>query len=962
MVRPRLIALLACLLPTLAAAQEYVQVPDDPGSFNEPPLGALADPARRPDSAGRVVAFYDFEEELTNPLPVPVGWARGQNDPEVSRDRPGFPIWNAAELDYDAPAFRGAGSVRLPVKGDSTSLMLIPGVLSVFAEGDYLASAQVRTRGLTYARAQLVARLLDKDLAPIKGAESRSPLVTSEGQWTRLEAPINGSGGDAAYLQLELLVLQPEQYDPIPPDASYRVARQDYDGAAWFDDVGVIAIPRIEIVPDAPAALAVGDTPPALDMLVRDLAGQAINVEILVRDADDQVVDHLERDMPGGRFVERWRPNLPVYGWYRADMIVRAGDAPRRIVGSATSAFAWAPDAPAPSTSVGAASGAPSVGLNTASLPDALARELPRLAHLVGARSVDVCVWDRDAPPETGDALADRIAPLVDQLLLDQVRVTLSIASVPPDIATGLNIDVDDVVSLLARDQRAFGDLADPLLDRYGQRIQRWGLGSPSSAAPFAHTKLDADLDRATSAVARLVTAPIVDVPWRTDQAIVPAIASPGRAATIHVVPGTSPEAHAALVAEWEHAVESVNASPSHLADPTSLTVSLEALDENVFGVRAAAADLARQTLTLWQAFTKREFSGSPVTIALLDPWRVVDERRPRVEPTPALPVWRTLSARLRGRRVALQLPLAEGIHALLLEPVAGADTESDAALAVWSDTPRVIDLNLGESALTRIDLFGNRSPVDMATREDPADAPAAHLAISPEPIFIEGVDARLVHLLASIRLAPRDLPGDRDEHVLTLSMTNPWGHVIQGALYVVEPGGFSEPETPVDRSWRITPRKVPFMLGAGESLAQTIIVAHSLAEEAGVKPAVVDVALVADRDRGVHRVRRSLEVGLPGVSLDLSTRRSSPDEPSPFIALDANVTNISDASISFDLLVVAPGQPRVRRHIADLRPGESATRTFAFPADESLHAARIAVGLERTDAEGRLNKTVLVE
>ncbi len=950
---------LACVFPAPARAQDYVQVPEAGEPFAGRAAGARHDPTRRPGSAGRLVADYDFEERLSNPLAVPVGWVRGQHDLSVPRDRPGFPTWNAAELDYQSPAFRGEGTVMLPVKGDSASMMLTPGVLSVFAEGDYLASVHVRTRGLVHARAQLVARLLDNALEPIAGAESRSPLITSEGRWTRLEAPITGGRDRAAFLQLELLVLQPEQYDPIPPDAAFRVAREDYDGAAWFDDLTVIAIPRIEIVPDAPAGFAVGPTPPALDMLVRDLAGQAISVEATVTNADGRVVDRIARDMPGGRFVERWSPALPEFGWYRADLTVRAAGA---VVGSASSALAWAPatthDAPA-----GPAPDTPGFGLVTSACPAPLARELPRLAALVGADAVSVSLWDRNHAPTAGDAVGDRVAPLIDRLLLGQHRVTLTFPGVPAAVASDLNIDPDDVVSFLAADSPAPGLLTDPLLDRYGQRIQRWGLGAPDSASPFAHSALDADLESAAAAIARLVTAPVIDVPWRTDQTLSPALASPGRAATIHAVPGAPPSTHTALAADWAAALARAPKAKSGLAEPPDLTVTLGELDEDVFGVRAAGADLARHAISFWQAFTEGATSqngASRVTIAALDPWRVVDDRRPRVEPSPALPVWRTLSSRLRGRRVTRTLPVGGGVHAYLLEPP-GADA-GPAAIAIWADSPRELEMHLGEGELTQIDLFGNTSPVPGASRADPADAPAAVLRVSREPIFVEGVDAPLVRMLASIALTPADLPGDRAEHTLTLGMSNPWPQIIQGALYILEPGGFSDLDTPADRSWKIAPRKVPFTLAPGESLAQTVILAHSPAEEAGAKPLVIDVSFVADRDRGIHRVHRSLEVSLPGVVMDLATRRSPPDEPKPFIAVDASVTNTSASPISFDLLVIAPGQPRMRRHVADLSPGESITRTFAFETGDTGQGARIAVSLERTDGEGRLNRTVLAE
>ena len=115
-----------------------------------------AQDTQRPAGAGRVVKAFDFEEQEINPLPVPLGWVRAQNDPAVPRDRPGFPIWNGAILDYSSRAFGGIGSVKLPTNGGSTSLMLRHGELSIFPNTDYLVSVCIRTERIKHARPNVV--------------------------------------------------------------------------------------------------------------------------------------------------------------------------------------------------------------------------------------------------------------------------------------------------------------------------------------------------------------------------------------------------------------------------------------------------------------------------------------------------------------------------------------------------------------------------------------------------------------------------------------------------------------------------------------------------------------------------------------------------------------------------------------------------------------------------------------
>ncbi|MBZ0171017.1 MAG: hypothetical protein K8E66_01420, partial [Phycisphaerales bacterium] len=96
-------------------------------------------------SAERITRRFDFEERDTNPGKLPRFWIRAQHDPP-SRVRPGFPLWNQGHLDYDVSA-SGAGSVRLPTRGGSASLLLDPGVVTVFPDADYVVTARVRTEG-----------------------------------------------------------------------------------------------------------------------------------------------------------------------------------------------------------------------------------------------------------------------------------------------------------------------------------------------------------------------------------------------------------------------------------------------------------------------------------------------------------------------------------------------------------------------------------------------------------------------------------------------------------------------------------------------------------------------------------------------------------------------------------------------------------------------------------------------
>ena len=174
------------------------------------PANAQPD-AFRPVSAERVVRVFDFEEQEFNAEEVPQYWVRAQHNPPA-RERPGFPAWNRAIFD-DTRAYSGEFSVRVPTQGGSASLRLSPGVIAAIPGADYVVTARVQTEGLSRSGARLVARFLDDRRQPIPGAEATSRVVRSSGEWALVRAELRGLHDRAAWIQIDLELLQPRELD-----------------------------------------------------------------------------------------------------------------------------------------------------------------------------------------------------------------------------------------------------------------------------------------------------------------------------------------------------------------------------------------------------------------------------------------------------------------------------------------------------------------------------------------------------------------------------------------------------------------------------------------------------------------------------------------------------------------------------------------------------------------------------
>ena len=952
------------LLVHAAAAQPLARDPD--ATLRPLPTGV------RPERASRVVALFDFEERLTNPLEVPEGWVRGQSDPAIGRDRPGFPRFNRAQLDYEAPALKGEGSVRVEARGGSGSLLLRPGVIPIFPGADYMVIASVRTENTQHARAVIAARLLDQNLQPIEGSESRSEPVSSPGVWTRLRTPVLGDFDNAAYLQLELLLLQPDQLDPDARDEPFHIEREDFDARAWFDEVGVVALPRIEIHTADRSGVVVAPARPSFELLVRDLTGERLRVDAVIVDALGREVDRTSRQLPGGRFIERWTPRLDELGWYTARLEVRVD---QTLVGSAETAFAWTPPLRRPDRVRDGPDALPSLledweqfALLIPFVDDAAIDSLVPLVRASGVGAVTLAAWGHTDDQAKQDRHLRRLAPEIDALLDQWLSLTLSLARVPPEMARAQNLEQHDVLALLAGDPSVWEPALTPLLDRFGQRIRGWQIGVPTTDAPLEPADLRDSLERVEQALSDMIPGPLIDIPWRSDDPIDPVAASWGRNITMLAIPGTAPDAYAQLREDWDRA--RALAPPAPGADPADrpgLTLAIEPIDPQRFGPRASAAEFVRHAVMFWASFAPEYSSEGDApprtTLALCEPWTIERGRRPRAAPVPAYPALRALIDRLSGRRVRRALTSHPGVHALLLEPTDASIAGDKGAIVLWTDRAETatFELFLGDMPISRVDIFGNHTPIEPDTIPT-LNIPVHRIELSREPVFLEGVDTTLVSFLAALELTPDTLTSSGELHEASLTIENPWRVPIRGAVYIVEPGGYSNPDADIDRSWRISPRKIPFRLNPGQSRQYPVNIAFSLAEEAGEKRVVMDVQLIAERDHGLVRTDQPLHVGLPGIELDVSAQRARAPDGAEFVALDLIVTNNRAEPISFDLVAVAPGRPRERSSVAQLAPGEISARTIAFEYAPDLNDARIAVSLVLPDDQGRLNKSVTID
>lgn len=888
-------------------------------------------PIHKPSAVSRVVHVFDFEEQGVNNEPVPMRWVRGQDNPPA-RPRPGFPPWNRAAFDFSV-AHGGSASVKLPVDGGSASLRLAPGVIPVIPGGEYEVSAYIRTQGLTHARARLVARFFDERLMPIPASERATDPIESPGAWREAHVRIPGVFPDAAWLTIDLELLQPAQLSSETRTAGAGVSpvginadaiAEDLGAAAWFDDVTVRIVPVVTLKTNNPAGVIVGDDPPIIHARIDDVVGDPLVATLRLVSIDGETVDSLVVDpaRPGSEIV--WTPATPAFGWWRAQIMVHTGD---RVIARATRNLVWAP----PAQNELERKHFVTVLGDGASAPTEPLLELITATH---AGAVEAPLWRAGQSLADIHTDADALTTLLEELLSRGVSVGFSLDRLPDAMARDARLDPSRVLDALADPAGAWAPWLDEALSRFGQRVHRWRLGDVADRRVDDPARRAALYAAAAAPLRDRVLTPLPMLTWPAE--IAPPAALAGAETFLTWPSQTPPES-----------ILDVAATSAGFGRSTLLIEP-----DRTGGRRATAIDLARRVIRAWQA--------GPARVALAQPWSWRATRdgsaatepverasgpfasMPLADPDPTLAVWRTLVDQLGGRRVVGSLPLSDGAVALVLDGPAGG------AIVAWNESAEPddarLDAYLADGAIRVVDLFGNVRSVEPT-------AGTHTIELGPEPVFLQGVDAALARFRAGFRVEPGHVESTAERHRLELVLRNPWPIEINGEVRIVEPA-----------DWSFTPRVLGFTLAPGEETRLPVDASFGLSALAGRRRLRALVRLEATERYPTITMDAPIELGLSGVDLFPSYQIRRTNGRADLIVTLLVVNTGKDAT-TLTAYAQAPGKKRQQAPISNLAPRAAAVRRFLYRgAGDELVGADIQVGAIEAVGLGRLTRRLHVE
>lgn len=905
------------------------------------PCLAHAPEPSRPAAASRFVRSFDFEERLTNPNPVPRDWSRVYDAPPKPDDkptRPTLPTWNQAELAFTTeghPASGGEGSAWLPTKGGGTRLVLDPGVIPVFVGADYRVHAKIHTEGLKHARARVLIRFLQRDGSPIQGSERSSDLILCPDGWKSVALELVGEFSSAAFLQVQLDLLQPSQFAAAP---SLSTLEEDYSGSASFDDVEVVQLPRAELSTSAPLNIGVWPEIPTLVARVRDLTGERLTARIETFDALGNRIDSYDHAIAGAERLEH-APNIKSLGWFRAVMTISADSNP---IGIDSVDFLVVPPLTASAADQGrvaSRAGRASspdrkhFGVIAGSLPDPVLTLIGELPRRIGTGAITLDATGESTSSDSPLARAVAVA------LEEWQDVTLEVNHL--DIQTNA---ADNPLGALAQGKEALAAI-EPLLDRFGQRVRRFQFAHPGDDGwfwePEFHDPMPAEL-----ALRRYVSGPIVCMPMRIDRT--PWIATSESVDAVFFVP------HGMSSAGIGESVRTLNIPASKPGARQPVTLAFECSPEDSCPPRLAAANMVRRALEACIAAP-----DSVPNLSLIEPWSVLGPRRPQLMPRAELAAWRSLTDRLLDRRVIARIPSPEGTRAYLLAPIPGAPSGMSGAIVAWNDSApdAFLEGYFGDGNIRLVDIFGNQTIPASLTRDGrKVQNGGIHIPLGEEPVFIEGVDTALVRFLSEFRLEPDSIePGATSgDHQLVLRNTFSTG--ISGTITLLSPS--REESRGSTREWRITPRVMRFAAGPGEVATIPLAIAAGSGLELGPQAFVFQVDLSATVQYPKLEITRDLNVGLANVRVNLSYRVQDDD-----LVLEVALANVSQAPLNMAITAFAPEQPRQTGTISNLPPTNQAIRRFTYPGlAKKLRGSRLSISLVDVDSNTRVASSLPIE
>ncbi|MEE2681031.1 MAG: hypothetical protein VX641_01540 [Planctomycetota bacterium] len=681
-------------------------------------------------------------------------------------------------------------------------------------------------------------------------------------------------------------------------------SRPDLSGEVWFDDIEVWQLPRMVLESVPSTGITRYPESPVLRAEIRDLTTGGLSAVMRTRDLDGMVVDERFIEIRrGSTVVTEALEGLPI-GWYQCDLELLDG---RSVVASLSQNLCLLP--PAPSTREGYR--VPFFGF---AMPSDQLFDINNDGRMIEALMPDyavVPVWQVDQPGRLDAERSYFFNTIVDILHARQVETVFELAAIPRELlGDGIPLDPDQVCSLLSSAEEASLHLL-PWMAEFGDEVSRWRIRN--------EVQIDSPEVRGTVENARVIASEFVAAPLIE---LHPATGGPSTGSVTEQPDGVM-------------IVESLGSSVRTGVRPSSGAITADAVrivhvrsDRSRPSPRARAESACRELVERWAQGVSRIESPAP--------WNPAADLEARGM-NPEGFAFQIVAAHLSGNPPLVEVPLGRGVKAIL------ASDEDDPVLVAWGlDGPGLmeIDESVGDLSVMRVD--GSRDLI-------PYRSGSRMVEIGEAPVFIRGFDPQVTLFRAGISLEPAVIEAAMGLHDCTFKVSNPWPEAIDVRLRPVGPGTFQF--QPRSRMVTIPPNQaleVPFSFSYPRLQVAGPVDLRIEAQVEGMQPfqttLLVPTAIESDRMdlKATWRIAQAQDGSDNG------------------LLVTVEITNTGSTPVFLKAFSQARGYAPMRRALPRIQPGESASRTFAYPGGHlTLGNTPISVGAYEIQGDARVVRQI---
>ena len=854
----------------------------------------------------RVVKTFDFDERAQgNYEDTPMNWVR--------LVEAGYPRFLEPQFDYeighDAPP-----SFRLHLRGGNVGMRYQGRDIPVHPDSDYRIVAWIRTTGLKHARAYLTGYYLDHAMRKIAESERWSEPIggTDTGDsWQAVTIDLPGGCDRAARLAMSVQLRQPDEPRPAA-DNPRPIPQRDMTGAAWFDDITVLRLPRAALLLSKVMPFYARGEKVECQVAVTDPDGIGLTARLEVIDADGE--RHFEQDVSLGREFDPAAVidlgEQPV-GLYAARLSILVGT---QELAAHQRAFVRLSEGDQ-AVAMRADSAGPPWGIilhADAGLTPELTTELVRT---VRGGSVKWPLWHAGLDDEAlfhSHSGEDRLLRLLET---SGIRVIGVLEAPVPSLATmpnGRTRGLLDLLAAPAEEWRAW--LAVPL-SRHGRHLAACQLGADHQPEVASDEKLRAAVMRVRDEVEPLLGRPDLAVPFMVQNSTA---LQEGTADILSI--SMPPHLPARRYAE-------------HLATLPSgvrFWVTVPYLPDGRYHRWDRLAEFARRLVAAYGA--------GPEQVFVTQPWIVrIRGKTPEIDLREESLVLRTLGGALRGLKPGPAMWLGGGAEGrLFLHPA-----EETATLVAYADVSpgsfHTTDVDLGRG-LRQMNLWGE--VVELPYAEN-----GTRLCLDAVPVVISPVPAWRAMLLASFTVAAPALEAKVAEQERTLHLLNPRATQLRGELLLGLPD-----------EWDVQPRKLRLDIPPGAAAEYPL--RFRLPTNQAVGEYVLSGRLeIQDYGAEPLWLRAPVQVDSPGLDVNVLM-----DFERGGVRVRQRVRNRSDRTLNLRTYLIAADVPCDTHIISNLAPGQTAVREYLLSIGRIVAGRYLRVTVQELGGELRHNQLFRLE